>query len=564
LPRELNLWVRFLRLFIHRIDEKTFAASEGLVTRGSLLGNLERGEFFKMYKSAELLASRCKDATNYFEAAQLVALVKKYRGVDPKTQSLDPEQTARDTWLASESKCRDTNELFLSGSLEPDLVSFLSRMKTYIRSILGDKPDLEEIYVSCDFSSGASIGVSGDSTHLAAKFLASEWTATPSTLSHFLAALTRTRYVSYREGYSELSGSTLSTRYDVLAKVKWVSGNKLSFVPKTMATHRAIAVEPLLNSFVQSGVDKYLRRLFKTRGGIDLTQQEPNQRLAREGSIDGSLATIDLSSASDTLSRLLVKYLLPYDWHKLLNEMRSPYTIDKKFGKVSLEKFCSMGNNFCFPLQSIIFASFCYAAGARKGTFRVYGDDIICPTDVAPEVLHRLAQLGFVPNLDKTFVEGPFRESCGADWWKGRSVRPAYCVKVWDDVRNVASFHNTALRLWPEYLHPILDWLRSTVPESNRFVRPYAEPDGGAFNAPLDECMGTRTVWWDRNLQNWAWKQFESVSLPDFALRSHPDFPFIQYLAFLRGASAKETFAFRRKTRTVVRACSRWPCSTPC
>ena len=504
----------------------------------------------------ELLSSSCKESASYFEAAQLVALVKKYQGVDPKTQSLDPEKTSRATWLASEEKCRGTT-LHLADSVDPSLRWFLGTMRTYIESVLGAEPDMESIYELCDFSSGASIGVHGDKTHLAAKFFAKKWTVTPRALRHALEAMKRTRYLSHRDAVSELSASPVRDTSDILSKVELVAGNKLSFVPKTMATHRAIAVEPLLNSFVQRGADYFIRERLRTRLGIDLRKQEPNQRMAREGSISGHFATVDLSSASDTMAWGLIRAVLPRPWFNFLSDIRSHFTIDGS-QKIELWKFCSMGNNFCFPLQTLIFSSICHAVGSLKGSFRVYGDDIIIESELAPKLLFWLRHLGFEPNASKTFISGPFRESCGTDWWKGQAVRPAYATKSWDDVRNVMAFHNTSSLKWPDKYLPLLRWLRNQIPPLQRLVRPYGEPDGNAFNAPLDECMASPHVSWDREVWNWRWREFVATPVPDRSFRRERGYPYIAYLSFLRGNPDGE-FVFRRKTRTATRYVSRWP-----
>jgi hypothetical protein len=93
---------------------------------------------------------------------------------------------------------------------------------------------------------------------------------------------------------------------------------RLSFVPKTAKTDRCIAVQPPLNGLFQTGIGKYLRhRLLSC--GVDITDQTRNQKRAREGSLTGALATLDLSSASDTIATELVWDLLPFEWANLLS-----------------------------------------------------------------------------------------------------------------------------------------------------------------------------------------------------------------------------------------------------
>jgi len=94
-----------------------------------------------------------------------------------------------------------------------------------------------------------------------------------------------------------------------------------------------------------------------------------------------------------------------------------------------------MGNGFTFPLETIIFCAVvdaCYRLSGisldKRGlkNFGVFGDDIICLTSVTQKVFRLLDLLGFKVNASKTFVEGPFRESCGYDWFNGHFVRGVY------------------------------------------------------------------------------------------------------------------------------------------
>jgi hypothetical protein len=168
-------------------------------------------------------------------------------------------------------------------------------------------------------------------------------------------------------------------------------------------------------------------RLFRF-AGIDLDHGHiEHGKLAREGSLTGCYATIDLSSASDTVADNLVKLLLPPAWYDLLDSLRSPYTsVDGKW--VKLEKFSSMGNGFTFELETLLFwaiSSECQAP-YDEHQVRVYGDDIIVPTESAKDVVGALSYFGFSCNKEKTFVEGAFRESCGSDYFQGVAVRPYY------------------------------------------------------------------------------------------------------------------------------------------
>jgi hypothetical protein len=185
--------------------------------------------------------------------------------------------------------------------------------------------------------------------------------------------------------------------------------NRVEFVPKSWKTDRTIACEPEWALPLQLAFDSYVKRRLRKRG-IDLSDQTRNQRLAYEGSISNNYSTIDLSAASDTVSYNTVAWLLPRPWFLYLARARS------SFGRVSLNgdyikyaKFSSMGNGATFCLETLIFASACYAVGSR--TFSVYGDDIIIEPKHVPDLLALLAFLGFSVNREKSHIDGPFLKS---------------------------------------------------------------------------------------------------------------------------------------------------------
>lgn len=205
---------------------------------------------------------------------------------------------------------------------------------------------------------------------------------------------------------------------------KVLEANTVSFVPKDATSRRTIAIEPSLNIMLQLGVkvqlDKVLDRLGNTtsRGG-----QERNQTLAQRGSRDGSLATLDLSSASDTISLAIVRQVFPADWCALLFDLRSPFGRLPDGSIIEYEKFSSMGNGFTFPLETLLFLGL---ARYFDPTASCYGDDIIVSTQAARPLIEVLEYCGFSVNKEKSFLEGPFRESCGFDAYNGVRVTPVY------------------------------------------------------------------------------------------------------------------------------------------
>lgn len=227
-----------------------------------------------------------------------------------------------------------------------------------------------------------------------------------------------------------------------------VEGNVLFTVPKTSEIDRCACKEPDLNMYCQKAVGDELRRRLK-RVGIDLNDQTVNQRRSRLGSLTGELATVDLSSASDSVTKQIVIEMLPFEWSSLLLDLRSPITMIDGVSHVN-EMISSMGNAFTFELESLLFwvmARCCAYYTRTSGRITVYGDDIICPVGIEVALGATLEFFGFKQNLKKSFWSGPFRESCGKHWYSGREVTPFYVKETPKTVSDWCLLLNH-LRMW--------------------------------------------------------------------------------------------------------------------
>ena len=229
-----------------------------------------------------------------------------------------------------------------------------------------------------------------------------------------------------------------------------VRGNIFFTVPKDGTKFRGCCKEASISVAYQLDAGRILRRRLR-RIGIDLKEgQDRHKALACQASIDGSLATIDMSNASDTVCRVLVQLLLPEQWHELLTSLRASHTrLDGRF--VRLEKFSSMGNGFTFELETLVFATLARRIVAAEGgdpdCVTCYGDDLIVPTEHCDSVLAALAFFGFEPNKKKTFVEGRFRESCGGDFFDGVPVRAVNLEEIPDEPQKWIALANGLRRV---------------------------------------------------------------------------------------------------------------------
>lgn len=271
-----------------------------------------------------------------------------------------------------------------------------------------------------------------------------------------------------------------------------VKGNRVHFVPKDAKKNRTIAIEPTMNGYIQHGIGGLIRRRLRraTIGGtdvsrIDLNNQSKNQQLACEGSETDSLATVDLKAASDSVSLELVKLLLPDDWFQAICLTRSPFGVLPDGTQVEYQKVSSMGNGYTFELESLIFWALGRAVvdllRLRDTRVSVYGDDIVVPKQAWPTLRWMLTYVGFQTNDDKTFVDGPFRESCGKHYFRGLDVTPIYIRKAVDVPSRLIWFANQ-IRRWSRLSWGLDDTLRVTyeyaVKLLPRALRSPSIPDG--------------------------------------------------------------------------------------
>lgn len=275
-----------------------------------------------------------------------------------------------------------------------------------------------------------------------------------------------------------------------------VGSSRLSFVAKTAEISRTICTEPLLNMMFQKGVARVLELRLRQVVGIDLkTQQQKNQQFARIGSRTGDFGTIDLSSASDSMSLTLVREFFPPEVVKWLELFRTKSTILPDGKELELHMISSMGNGYTFPLQTIFFSALVYGAyralgikprpsrGHSLGNFAVNGDDIIVVREAYDLVCEMLAFSGFSVNVDKSFNEGLFRESCGHDYYHGHNVRGVY-LKHLRDANDCYSAINRLNRWSARHSVPLPRLVGYLLSKCRFLPIPYDEDDASGVKVP--------------------------------------------------------------------------------
>lgn len=383
------------------------------------------------------------DSVDLFRRSYLAT--KFFSKCSDLTTTVDREAVALDSALKAERQCRETNQrirMYRSGALRHPLSSEWFRAQQLIATILGPLPDS---FPEVGWSPGRTSSAFGMAVASAFKY-ASRLDVTLSARVDALRVL--------RDSPSwGAAGLDADGPCSVLERgLNIVKGNNMITVPKSAKTDRVICYEPHMNIRLQLAIGDYIRKKL-LRVGVNLDDQSINQRRAKVASKTGHLATIDLSMASDTLSLELVFDLLPIDWAIHLDKLRSRYTLWPNGTQTRNEKFSSMGNGFTFELESLIFFAL---ARSVSDDVSVYGDDIICPTSSFDRVKSILEDAGFALNTAKSFHQGFFRESCGADMFHGFDCTPVYLRKLPKTKEDVVKLHNAIRGLAAREVQPSL------------------------------------------------------------------------------------------------------------
>lgn len=196
-----------------------------------------------------------------------------------------------------------------------------------------------------------------------------------------------------------------------------------------------------------SNDDGSLRRLpyydlfgFQEARSRQTFQEELNNLMARRGSADGQLATLDFSDASNRIVCATIKMLWPSEWYEFLMTIRAPSITYPDQSTEKLNMLSGMGCGFTFAVMTLTLLALTYGVvrvhndGKRlkvqENNIGVFGDDIVIPSSVYDVAIQTYESIGMKVNTDKSFGSGPFRESCGGDYYEGYDVTPFYVRKL--------------------------------------------------------------------------------------------------------------------------------------
>lgn len=268
-----------------------------------------------------------------------------------------------------------------------------------------------------------------------------------------------------RRIYSEIFFAYPVDHKDCLVK----RGSRGSSVYKDSEKRRFINIECLWDSVIQKNVGYAIRQCLKYNARIDLDDGQAYHRyLIRRG-----VTTIDESNASDSIVHSFLSDVLSFDKRlsTLVNLTRASFVlIDEEiptgYGTFAYrkswyhsKKTSSMGNGYTFELLSLILGAL---SRYHDNDASVYGDDIICSNESATDIIADITAAGFIVNQKKSFIDKPFRESCGAFYLEGRGYITCFDIKWCFNVHDVIVIVNKLgriLSLNKGWKHPLRDKL---------------------------------------------------------------------------------------------------------
>ena len=221
--------------------------------------------------------------------------------------------------------------------------------------------------------------------------------------------------------------------------------SRLTLVPKTYKGPRGVFISSKEAMFWQlaqgEAIIEYSRNTW-IANCYNPRDQLPSGQLAYEGSYSRWCSTLDLTDASDRIPLSLVAFLFHRKDYLALASTRPCYVWLPNGERHKLGMFSPMGDGKTFPILTIICAIVTLSAilisqgevAARppsiervesvSRSIRIFGDDIIVPSQYFSDVVAALEAHNLRVNVRKSFTYGHFREACGTDAFNGVDVTP--------------------------------------------------------------------------------------------------------------------------------------------
>lgn len=184
---------------------------------------------------------------------------------------------------------------------------------------------------------------------------------------------------------------------------------------------------------------------------------------ARQGSIDGSIATIDASGGSDRIKKRVELCVVPKSQCDIINRCEM-YLVDPKGNLRLCHMVATSGNPFTFNNESQFYGGIVelgyriYDLYCKDDTdnnplceWLVIGDDVTCDSRVFDLVCQLYEIFGLKVNRSKSYgADSAFKEACGGEYFYGFDLNPLYFPrKPWERLSDrFASINNNLNRFF--------------------------------------------------------------------------------------------------------------------
>lgn len=433
----------------------------------------------------ELTAPLTSDMTPYQAAASHLyrEVLSKYQ--ESGEMSIDAQSRGEEKFLAMNARSLAYSEPARDELLEVVIGEFRKELYDLYMPAGHHLFDFSRIKGELMVGPGASIG--SQSYNFYSKLFDSDLTASHPYL-----------FVLYRSAIADDPAWSTAEAYRLRRYgYRVVGSSRLFHVPKETLITRTATTLPLVNMLFQKATATVLEHRMASYLGLNIrSQPERNKRMARRGSRWGSFGTIDGKSASDCINLRQLDHLPPVvaGWIKTI---RVGETVMPNGQVVSLGMCGTMGEGFTFAFQTAYFACLVRAVyrvlGIKptRANMGVFGDDIIVRRDAYDLVMKTLRHVGQLPNDDKSFNSGSFRESCGGDYWRGYDIRPPYIKSLSTDADVYVAINR--LTHWAQKWVPLVNacvYLKQLVAQP-LFVPPWmGEAEGIHISASKANAMG--------------------------------------------------------------------------
>lgn len=237
---------------------------------------------------------------------------------------------------------------------------------------------------------------------------------------------------------------------------------KLSCVPKSYKTYRPVAPESAWRQAHLQAVKAAMERCVAESpwsAQLEIKDQDLNRDVAREGSISGHYATIDLSSASDRIPRVFIQYLFPKDVVDASMRYLARY-FEANGKKYKMWMWSTAGASITWITEHVFFFLLANQVTKELAAWnvpflrkpRTFGDDLIIDSrafDLMHNILTRFN--GKLSETKSYWSEaGGYRESCGAEYFKGEDTSSVYFPRqvIKQDAEGIACLCALQHRLW--------------------------------------------------------------------------------------------------------------------